>query len=75
MDLHFNFNSYSRREVEVGEGVDGFVGGIVDDDEAVVGEDLEVVAGVFVNVGAGEGGYQSAVSGERNRADDFGAGS
>ena len=40
-----------------------------------MGEDLEVVAGVFVNVGAGENGNQLAVGRERDGADDFGAGS
>ena len=40
MDLHFNLDTNSGREVEVGEGVDGFVGGVVDDDEAVIGEDF-----------------------------------
>lgn len=74
-ELHFDFNSDAGGEIEVGKGVDGFVGGVVDDDEAVVGEELEVVAGVFVNVGTGESGDEFAAGGERDGADDFGAGS
>ena len=49
--LHFYLYINSRGEVEVGEGVDGFVGGIEDVDETFVGEDLVMVAGVFVCMG------------------------
>ena len=72
--LHLDFNIHACWEVEVGEGVDGFVGGIENVDEAFVGEDLVVVAGVLVSVGRGSDGNEFAVGREGDRADDLGAG-
>lgn len=72
--LHFDFDVNSGGEVEVGKGVDGFVGGFEDVDQAFVGKDLIVIAGVFVGVRRSGDGDEFSMGGERYRADDFGAG-
>lgn len=37
----------------MGEGIDGFGGGLLDDQHPLVGEKLEMLAGIFLHVGGG----------------------
>ena len=54
----------------MGQRIDGFGGGFVDDEQPFVGQHFKMFAGIFVNVGAGGDGNQAAVGGQRYRTDD-----
>ena len=68
----FDFNLYAGRKLELHQGVDGLCVGIVDVQEAAIGVELKLLAGLLVDEGRTVHREDLLVGRQRNRAANLG---
>lgn len=73
--LHFDFDVDAGRKIQSHQSIDGFVGWLVDVDQAVVGSELEMLHRLLVDVRATDNAEAAKVSGKGHWASDSGASS
>jgi hypothetical protein len=72
--LQLHFNIYTRWQVQLHQSIDRLRGRLVNIDNATVSAGLEVLAGVFIDVGRSQQTIDAAARGEWDGSDRCGVG-